>query len=206
MRRYVIVGGADIGDYEAVSRRLKDDDFFVFCDCGLKHAEKLGVRPDLIIGDFDSFKRPETDIEIIDLPVVKDDTDTVFAMKEGLRRGFDDYLLVGVFGGRLDHTLCNISILLKLRLEGKNAIAYDDRGEISVLVNETVKISPDCRFFSLINFTGRAGNITVTGAKYNLENAGIPCDYQYGVSNEVLPGGQASVTVTDGELLLIKIY
>lgn len=39
-------------------------------------------------------------------------TDTVYAMKEAIKRGFDTFLLIGVVGGRLDHTLGNVSMLL----------------------------------------------------------------------------------------------
>ena len=50
-----------------------------------------------------------------------------------------------------------------------------------------------------------AAGITVRNAKYPLENATIDCEYQYGISNEVLPGKTAEVSVGEGRLLLIKI-
>ena len=65
MRRWVIIGGAEIHDYENVRRYLRHDDCFVYCDCGLKHQEALGVMPDLIIGDFDSHEDPHMDVETI---------------------------------------------------------------------------------------------------------------------------------------------
>ena len=104
MRRCVIIGGAEIRTYDRVRQYFRPDDFFIYCDCGLRHQKALGAEPDLIVGDFDSHEKPETDRETIVLPVKKDDTDTVFAAKEAMRRGFDEFLLVGVSGGRLDHT------------------------------------------------------------------------------------------------------
>ena len=77
MNRCVIAGGAEIGDYGRVRTFLRESDYLICCDSGLKHAGKLGIRPSLIIGDFDSWERTETDIEIIVLPREKDDTDTV---------------------------------------------------------------------------------------------------------------------------------
>ena len=78
-KRCVIVGGADIGDYARVKQYLRADDAIVFCDSGLKHMEALGVKPALIVGDFDSHCNPHLDVETIVLPCEKDDTDTVFA-------------------------------------------------------------------------------------------------------------------------------
>lgn len=85
--RGVIVGGADIRDYDAMRRRLRPDDYVICCDSGLRHREGLRVTPSLIVGDFDSHERPDTDVETIVLPREKDDTDTVFAVKEALRDG-----------------------------------------------------------------------------------------------------------------------
>ncbi|MCR5101846.1 MAG: thiamine diphosphokinase, partial [Butyrivibrio sp.] len=76
MNRCVIVAGADIQNYDYIRNCLKTDDFFIFCDSGLKHMDKLGVKPGLIVGDFDSHEKPDLDIETIVLPREKDDTDT----------------------------------------------------------------------------------------------------------------------------------
>ena len=98
MKRCVIVGGADINNYEYIKSCLRNDDFIVFCDSGLKHLESLQVNPGLIVGDFDSHDNPHLGVETIVLPCEKDDTDTVFAVKDAIKRGFDDYLLIGIVG------------------------------------------------------------------------------------------------------------
>lgn len=133
MRRCVIVGGAEIRTYDRVRQYFRPDDFFIYCDCGLRHQKALGAEPDLIVGDFDSHEKPETDRETIVLPVKKDDTDTVFAAKEAMRRGFDEFLLVGVSGGRLDHTLVNVYLLVMLREQGKRALLVDDYSEMELV-------------------------------------------------------------------------
>ena len=206
MRRCVIIGGADIGNYSAVRLYLKDDDFNIFCDSGLRHMERLGVQAHLIVGDFDSHAKPHCDTEIIVLPCEKDDTDTVFAVKEAMRRGFDDFLLIGVVGARLDHTLGNVSILQMLHSMGKTARIIDDYSEMEIVSKEPVFIDDSAAYFSLLNITGMAKGITVENAKYPLEDAEITCEYQYGVSNEVLPGQMAKVSVQEGSLLLIKVF
>ncbi len=204
MRRCVIVGGAPIGDYEAVRGYFREDDIFICCDSGLRHLEGLKISPDLIIGDFDSHEDPRLPVETITLPCEKDDTDTVFAVKTGAERGFKEFLLAGVIGARLDHTLANTAALLWLQERGLRAMAVDDYSELEVLGREPVRIPDRFAFFSLLSIFGKAEGIRVRNAKYPLEDAVIHPDYQYGVSNEVLPGKTAEVSVKDGKLLLIR--
>ena len=204
MKRCVIVGGAGINNYDYIRSRLYVDDYIVFCDSGLRHLEPLLVKPSLIVGDFDSHDNPYLDVETIVLPCEKDDTDTVFAVKEAIKRGFDDFLLIGVVGARLDHTLGNVSILLYLDSFGKKGIIIDDYSEMEIVSNEPAYIEDSYAFFSLLNVSGTAKGITVENAKYPLNNAEITCEYQYGVSNEVLPGKTAKVSILEGKLLLIK--
>lgn len=204
-KRCVIVGGADINNADFLREKLRTDDYVIFCDSGLRHLETLGVQPSLIVGDFDSHERPRLSAETIVLPCEKDDTDTVFAVKEAVKRGFDDFLLIGVVGGRLDHTLGNVSILLYLDSLGKKGRIIDDYSEMEIVSHKPVSVSDRYPFFSLLNISGCAKGITVTGAKYPLTDADISCEYQYGISNEVIPGKKAVVSVESGKLLLIKI-
>ena len=205
MKRCVIAGGADIGRYDRVRSRLREDDFYICCDSGLRHRAGLGITPDLIVGDFDSHENPHLGTETIVLPREKDDTDTVFAVREAVRRGFQDFLLTGVVGGRLDHTLGNVSLLLMLDAQGKRAAALDDYAEMEIVSRRPARIEDRYPYFSLLNISGLARGITIRNAKFPLDNAEITCEYQYGISNEVLPGMTAEVTVEEGRLLLIKV-
>ena len=201
----MIIGGAPIGDYDRTRGFLAADDFIVCCDSGLCHLRELGVTPDLVIGDFDSHKKPDADCEIIVLPHEKDDTDTLYAAKEGIRRGYDAYLLVGVTGARIDHTLANLAALVLLYRAKKQAMVLDDYTETEIVGAEPVAIEPRYPYFSLLNITGKAKGVTVTGAKFLLTDAEIGTDDPYGVSNESLPGETAYVSVREGELLLVKV-
>lgn len=204
-KRCVILGGAEIRDYDRARSYLRPDDFYICCDSGLRHREGLRVVPDLVVGDFDSWEDPHLAAETIVLPREKDDTDTVFAAKEALSRGFEDFLLLGAAGGRLDHTLGNLSILLMLDSLGKTAMLVDDFSEMQIVSGQPVQIEDRYPYFSLLNITGVARGITEKNVKFPLDRAEITCDYQYGVSNEVLPGRTAEVSVETGRLLLIKI-
>ena len=205
MRRCVIVGGADIRAYDFVRSHLRADDFVIYCDSGLKHREGLGAAPDLIVGDFDSHENPHLPVETIVLPRAKDDTDSVFAVKEALRRGFEEFLLLGAMGARLDHTLANVGILLMLDAANKRAMAVDDYSEMRIVSREPEHVQDDCPYFSLLNVSGLARGVTIRGAKFPLEDGEITCEYQYATSNEVLPGQTAEITVKEGRLLLIEV-
>lgn len=206
MKRCVIVAGAQIRNYPFVKERLRPDDFYIFCDSGLSHMSALGVAPNLIAGDFDSHENPNMPVETIILPREKDDTDSVYAVKEGIARGFDSFLLVGVVGGRLDHTIANVSILVMLHEQGKCGRIIDDYSVMEIVGSEPVFVADDCKFFSLLNITGMAEEINVSNAKYPLENGTIKCSYQYGTSNEVLPGKIARIVAGKGVLLLIRVF
>lgn len=201
--RCVIVGGAPVERYDRIRGLLAPGDFAVYCDSGLRHRQALGLEPSLIVGDFDSWEDPHDGTETLILPREKDDTDTVFAAKEMLQRGCRDFLLVGAAGGRLDHTLANLSLLLLLDDAGARAVLADDSSLTRVVSREEVRIEDAWSYFSLLAAGGDAAGVTVTGAKYPLEDAALTSSFPLGVSNEVLPGETAVVRVGRGRLFLI---
>ncbi len=205
VQRCVIIGGAEIRQYQRIRESLREDDWLVYCDGGLKHVPEIGREPDLIVGDFDSHEKPETDTETIVLPREKDDTDTVYAVKEAVRRGYRDFLLAGVTGERFDHTFGNISLLLYLDSLGIPAKILDDYSEMSIVSRESAEVEDNWSYFSLLNISGTAKGITILDARYPLTDGEITSEYQYGISNEVLPGRTARVSVREGRLLLVKV-
>lgn len=206
MKRCVIIGGAPISNYEYIKNKLNKDDYLIYCDSGLKHIDGLERKPNLIVGDFDSCDNPNLNIETIVLPCEKDDTDTVFGVKEGLKRGFDEFLLIGVVGKRLDHTLGNLSILLMLEKEGKNAKLIDNYSECELVTKHPKYITDEFSYFSLLTLTQITKGVSIENAKYGLNKAEIANYYQYGVSNEVIKGKVAKVSIDEGMLLLIKVF
>ena len=205
MKRCVIVGGAPINDYNRIKGLFGGEDYVIVCDSGLKHLDKLCLTPNLIIGDFDSCDKPKTNIETIVLPREKDDTDSFFAVKEAVRRGFDEFLIFGAIGGRLDHSLGNISILLYLQGLGKRAKIVDDFSVMEI-VSSYAEIDDSYSYFSLLAIDGAAEGVSIENAKFPLKNARISADYQYGISNEVIKGKIANVNIKKGVLLLIKVF
>ncbi len=213
-RRAVIIGAAAIGDYKRIASYLRpDSDFYIFCDGGLHHWRELErqlgrpLNPHLVVGDFDSHQVPnKLSCPVVRLPCEKDDTDTWFAAKEAIRQGFREFLLVGAAGQRLDHTMANISILLHLHSLGLPARLIDDFSEMEIVGKSPVKVGPEFSYFSLLNVSGMAKHVTIRNAQYPLERAEIHCSYQYAVSNQVLPGKAAEITVGQGSLLLLRVF
>lgn len=202
-RRAVVIAGGEIISYERVRSFLKPEDYYIFCDSGLFHKEGLNVEPDLIIGDFDSHEKVYTGSEIITLPEMKDDTDSLSGVKLALKRGFKDFLLLGMTGRRMDHTLCNLYLLAFIKSHDGKALIVDDWSEMEVVEKEEVFISDSYAYFSLIAWKGKCEGVNIENALYPLSSAVIEPEYQYGISNEPLKGG-SRVWVEKGSLLLIK--
>ncbi len=203
MKRCVIIGGGEIADPQFLKDNITDGDFVICCDAGYLHAKRSGITPHLIVGDFDSADVPDTSVETIVLPCEKDDTDSFFAAKEGLKRGFTQFLLIGVTGGRLDHTFAAISIIEFLQNADACGQIIDKTTRIRVC-RDTITVNAGCRYFSVFA-NGFAKGVCISGAKYNLDNAEIYSRYQYGVSNEVV-SDFATVTVGQGTLIVMEIF
>ncbi|MBO6176500.1 MAG: thiamine diphosphokinase [Treponema sp.] len=210
MNRCVIVSAGIINDYAFIKSLLKKDDFFIFCDGGLRHADFLGVKPDVMTGDFDSvsdedYKRWSSQCRVISLPREKDDTDTLAAVRFAISEGFDDFLLTGAMGFRFDHAFANIGVLLYLNDLHKNALLADDYSLMEIAGKNPVYIEDNYSFFSVLTVDGDAGGVCIKNAKYPLENAVLKSSFQIGVSNEVLPGKTASVSAGQGRVLVVKV-
>ena len=213
MGRCIIVAA---GDLTVGSVKVNDDDLVIAVDGGLGYCSVLELEPDLILGDFDSVSEQEREAiellkaqipeRIIQLPDVKDDTDTLAAIRIGLENGYDRFLIYGGTGGRLEHTFANIQCLLYLK--NHNAVGYlmDGSGMICVLQNEEVKLKDNLEgYLSLFSLGKEAKGVTIRGMKYELDNATITNDFPVGISNEFI-GQEALVKVEDGELLMIINY
>ena len=203
--RCVIIGGAGIADYGLIRGYIREDDYVIYCDSGLRHMEGLGAAPSLIVGDFDSHEDPLMDVETITLPVAKDDTDTVYAAKEGIERGYTEFLILGAIGERFDHSLVNAYMLIMLADRGCRGTVVDDYSEMELVRDgQTARVPDSYPFFSLVALEGPAKGVTIKGAKFCIGDAEIAPTYQYATSNEVIPGTEAQITVKEGSLLLIK--
>lgn len=167
---------------------LQPGDFIVACDAGYRNAAKLGVRPDLIVGDFDSAPQPQTDRQTIVLPHVKDDTDTQFAAKWLIEHAFDEVVLLGALGGaRVEHMFANVSTGLYLAMHGVQVVLADARSEMHYLLPEQPLhlARKDWMYLSVFALGAPMTGVTMEGVYYPLREATLSeLDYPLGTSNE----------------------
>lgn len=188
---------------------VQPGDFIVACDAGYRNAAKLGVRPDLIVGDFDSAPQPETDRETIVLPHVKDDTDTQFAARWLVEHGYEEVTLLGALGGaRIEHMFANVSTGLFLAMHGIKTILADARSEMHYLLpeKELVLERKDWMYLSVFSLGAPMTGVTLQGVYYPLENATLSeLDYPLGTSNEfVEPVAHLQCTGGHGLVVLTR--
>lgn len=190
------------GTYFGLREVPQAGDLILAADGGYRICQIEGITPDLLIGDFDSMEQPEDTSNVLRLPIEKDDTDTLFALKTGLEQGCDIFYLYGGTGGkRLDHTLANLQSLLYLRRHGARGYLYDDDFIWTVIENETLTIPKTVEggLLSVFCLGDRAVGIYEQGVQYPLHDATLTPDYPLGVSNHILET-EARVSVRQGAL------
>ena len=181
-----------------------NDDLIIASDGGLEHLEKCGIKPDIIIGDFDSLCKNPQGENVIRLKPEKDITDMDAAVKVGIEKGYEEFKLYGALGGRLDHTLSCLGILENVNKAGGFALITDGKNRARYLRNTSELIArSDFRYFSLIAVDPVVKGVSIEGGKYPLKNATLRREHQFAVSNEV-DGNCALVTVRRGAVILIE--
>ncbi len=165
---------------------VSSDAFIAAADGGWKVAENLGFVPSLVVGDFDSSNAPTHVEEVIRLHAEKDDTDTHYAAKELLRRGYNDIVILGAMGGRMDHTFANFHTLLFLANKGIKAMMANEESEIYCISAGTqlVLLAEKWKWLSVFAANGTAEGVYERGVKYPLEDGVLRSNMPLGVSNE----------------------
>ena len=95
-----------------------EGDYIIAVDGGYQYLTQENIPADLVIGDFDTLRYVPEHPNVIKLPPEKDDTDTGWAVKEGWKRGYREFVLYGVTGGRISHTMANVQLLAGLAVKG----------------------------------------------------------------------------------------
>ena len=162
-----VLGAMYAGEWQRILRDRQRDDLILCADGGLDAAIRYGIKPDYVIGDFDSMPASHAQgYAHCTLPAHKDDTDMRACFLEGEKRGYRDFVFLGGTGGRLDHTLANIQLLSECAQKG-----YRIAGD------ETI-------YLSLIALSDRVEGITLSGTEWELHDAVLTNTYALGCSNE----------------------
>lgn len=200
MSRICHVVGA--GDFDPALLSPEGEDLIIAADAGLRHLQNAGIKPHLYVGDGDSLGFQPEGIEAVVLPKVKDDTDTLAALREGLRRGYRRFYLYGALGGeRFSHSIANVQTLAFLSFSGAQGTLIHRSCRVSLLTAGSHQLQPQGGYFSLFAYGGEA-SVTVEGAKYPLKEASLSPLFPLGVSNE--RQGTCGITVHWGKVLLIE--
>ncbi len=193
------------------TRRLRDQIHgarVVAADGGMRHAAALGVAPELWIGDFDSSPAPLIndwpDVPRQEHPAAKDMTDGALAIAHAVKEGASRIVLAGAFGGRTDHALAHLTQLVELAERHIPALATSGVEEAwPLLPGETRPDLPEGTRFSIIGLTPLAG-VSISGARWPLENASLPLGSSRPLSNEA--HGPLRISLKEGRGLLLAHF
>lgn len=176
--------------------------YIIAADGGLTHLEKLGLKPDAIIGDFDSLCYVPQGAEVY--PVEKDDTDGMLAVKLGLKKGFREFIVYGSLDGpRLDHTVANYQLLQYLCDHGASGVLVGLTFCAAVVKNGVLRFrGGDFGDISVFCMGRDAQGVTIEGLYYTLENGTLTAGFPLGVSNHFTQE-DARIEVKDGSLLVL---
>lgn len=181
----------------------KDNDLVIAADKGYMHIQKLGIDPDVILGDFDSLGYIPKGKEIITHPERKDYTDTLLAIKLGLEKGFKFFKLYGCAGKRFDHTLANIQSLSFIANNGGLGYMYGNDFTAIVIKDSSISFKKNKKgCISVFSLSDKSEEVSISGLSYELSNAELTSSFPIGVSNEFV-GKDSTITVKNGLLLII---
>ena len=189
-------------EFDKLAAPIGEGDFLLAADGGLRHLEKLNLKPHGIIGDFDSLGYIPEGAQVF--PVEKDDTDAMLAARKGLELGFRAFLFYGSLDGpRLDHTISNFQTLQFLADRGAVGYLIGRDYIVTVMREETLEFPAQAEgILSLFCLGPDAGGVTLENLHYPLQNGTLTSGFPLGVSNHFI-GKSARITVEKGSLLAL---
>lgn len=212
-QKILVISGGSIDDIFAKEWIAQyQPDFTIVADSGMEFMRRVGIVPDMIIGDFDSvapetlgYFKEQTGIVFKELNPIKDDTDTEFAIRQAIGLGAKELTVLGATGTRLDHVLGNVA-LLGIGLEEQVQIQLVDAHNRIRMINGPMcltKAEQFGNFVSLLPYSGEVKHVTLKGFKYPLENYTMGSFSSLGISNEIVEE-KAEILFEEGILLVIE--
>jgi len=191
------------GDFYGLREIPDDSDYVIAADAGYNYCHENNIIPDLVLGDFDSIGSIPEHPNILQLPIEKDDTDTVYALKLGLEKGYRHFYIYGGLGGeRHDHTLANLQALLFLANRGARGWLFGRDYVWTVIKNSSLKLSGESGKVAVFCPDGEARGVCLKGLRYELDNAVVSSDFPIGVSN-CIEKETTEISVGEGSLLVM---
>ncbi len=204
MKKCIIFGALEINT-EGFNLYKNENDIIIAADKGLETLKELNIKPDYIIGDFDSLGYIPEGKNIIKHPKIKDDTDTMLCIKTALNMGYNYFEIYGCIGGRLDHTIANIQTASFIADNNSFAVFFDNENKtaLTVIKNSSISFSSECKGnISVFSVCDKSTGVTEKGFLYELSDAVLTADFPLGVSNEFI-GKNSLINVEKGKLCII---
>ena len=203
MRAFVFGGGEIFPEY--IEERVQDGDIVVCADSGYKNALSMGVKVDVLVGDFDSLGSiPDGDFELVRVPAEKNSTDTQLAVDIAIERGADEIIIVSSTSGRVDHALSAMAILEYLWTKRIPAVVVNGQNRVRFIHDSgAIIIRSQYKYFSVVTLDKTAKKVSIEGAKYPLVKKDIERGFQFAVSNEIVKNA-ALITVKKGSVYIIE--
>lgn len=204
MRCFVFCS-APIKNYEYLKKFDFENSFVICADGGYVHAEKLGIIPDLWVGDGDSLTSSKvTAKETLTFPAKKDNTDTDLAVMEALERGYKDIIILGALGGRVDHEFSHFCLLRKILDNGGRGVLVDANNEIT-MENKSFRVFPnDKKYISFFPFGGDVEGFSVKGLCYEARNINLSCGQVQASSNRFDGEKPGEIEFSKGYVLVVR--
>ncbi|MEK7177326.1 MAG: thiamine diphosphokinase [Patescibacteria group bacterium] len=203
-KRVIIFVNGNLSDFSQAKKIIKKEDFLIAVDGGANYIEKLGLTPNIIIGDIDSIK-PELlkKYKSIKYPRKKDKTDFELAIDYCLEKKFQEIIIFGILGDRIDHMLANIFLLAKVQTENRliKIKIIEGKKQIFILNKEMTihgKIGDEV---SIIPVSEKLVGITTVGLEYQLKNEELIFGSTRGISN-VMNKTIVKITMKKGAALI----
>lgn len=206
----LVFAGAEIKDYSFCEKYMDGADAVICCDSGLRHAKALGIKPDYIVGDFDSVS-PEVweyykgqGIPVRQFPARKNETDMELGVLLALELGAAELVLFGGIGDRFDHTLANAHYLLSLLKKGVRARLVDEKNCVEVIDRHLTVCGEVGELVSTIPLSMVVEGITLKGFSYPLTDFDLALDDDYIAVSNVLAEERAEIDIRKGYLFVIR--
>ena len=206
----ILIGAGDLTISEIP---IGENDLCIAVDGGYEYCKLLEITPDYILGDFDSISEKEAEgvaeiakseeDKVIILPVEKDDTDMLAAIKVGLSKGYQSFRIYGGMGGRIEHTIANIQCLLYLKEHDAVGYLMDGTGMILVAKEEQISFQESLEGYMSLFSMGDKATVTIENMKYLLKEQEVTNSFPIGISNEFVLGEKGKVIVHGGAVMMI---
>lgn len=208
-----ILGGGPVALLPDLKRFNEKDSIWVGVDKGVFTLLKNGIQPEIGIGDFDSVT--ETELAEIECQVVKlkkyqpekDETDMELGLNWALEQNPALIRIFGATGGRIDHLLANIQLLIRSALAGKTTEIQliDQHNWVTVKGPGSYEIEKqrEREYLSFIPVTPNIEGLTLKGFKYPLVDSHISLGSTLCISNE-LTGKYGTFSFLKGILLVVR--